>query len=80
MKKYAQLMVHFPWFRSPWWLVKKGGSFLNRGKQEIEKYCNEAITRKPLQQSRCKEAIAKWRYFSSSSTLPYLYLVKIQTI
>ena len=32
MKKYAQLMVHFPWFRSPWWIVKKGGSFLNRGK------------------------------------------------
>ena len=52
-------------------VVKNDGNFVCK-----HKHCNRAITTKQLQRSRYK----KWRRFFLHSNLPYLYLVRIQTI
>lgn len=64
-EKFAQLMVHFHWPRSPWRLAKKDGSFVNRDEQEKRKLLQRNHYIKPLQRSHCQMTLF-FLFFNSS--------------
>ena len=95
MKKFAQLMQHFHWSRSPWrqnnifWYSllwrKMVASLVIIGEREKQKplqqiHFRETNATKWLEQSDCNEVIARWRRFILSSTLSYSYTGRIQRI